>query len=275
MQNLNAFSINEIYPSKESLVKGMHCIMDISDGARLKCWYKDENDVVFLYKENKINTYGEYTFESLAEILAMRLCDQLGIPCVRIRYSPEAILSQVMLPATELKSFVELSDEMSHSFHLSNLTTFNITTLLNPRTNPYCNRVVQMLLFDALIGNSDRHPGNFMYSDSNGFYPLFDNGSSLCCYVLDCQIQDILLDTNRFLAMCTTKSKPVLRDQQKLTHKQLVEILRESYPKQFGNFSKSLGKLKIEELFNGISVSSKRKELISKFLEYRAKWFEV
>ena len=130
-----------------------------------------------------------------------------------------------------------------------------------------------MLLFDALIGNSDRHPGNFACTDNHEFYPLFDNGSSLCSYVREEEIENFFRDKHRFISMCTTKSKPVLRDDQKLTHEQLVNILRYSFDFEFNRFKRNLLNLDVSSCILTLPISDKRKSLIQQFLEYRLKWF--
>ena len=254
------------------LLSNKEVVSDVSDGARAKLWVKDKSGNLYLYKVDKQHVNGEYTYEGLSEFLAMRIGGELQIPVVDIILGNHCILSKVMWEEP-LHTFIELSDEMSHSFHMSNLTTFNVRTLLNQKTNPYYKETINMLLFDALIGNSDRHPGNFMYNENKGFYPLFDNGSSLLCYVRDSEIMAILKDHMRFKAICETKSKPVLRDEQKLMHKELVHILRNQYPDIFNYFSSSLACLDINSIFNGLEISDERRKLITKFLEYRIQWF--
>lgn len=263
---------NEIYTADSDLLYGKHQLEDISDGARIKYWVEDTEGIRYLYKQSKINTFGEYTYEHISEYLVKRICDMISVPCVTILIGSTGILSKVMWKEN-LQSFVELSDEFSHSFHLSNLSTFNISTLLNEKSNPYCKNIVQMLLLDALVGNSDRHPGNFMYNSELGFYPLFDNGSSLCAYVRDVQVSEILKDSNRFRALNTSKSKPVLRDNQKLTHEQLVLILKERYPLEYFKFKSNSLNLELDKLFDGLTLSEEHICIVRKFLEYRLCWF--
>lgn len=253
-----------------NLLNGTVELEDISDGARVKKWVMKDGSR-YLYKRSKINSFGEYTYEHLSEFLAMRLGKMMRVPVVDIVLGGCDILSKVVTDGT-LQSFLEFSDEFSHSFHLSNLTTFNISTLLNKENNPYWQEVIEMLLFDALIGNSDRHPGNFLH-DGSKFYPLFDNGSSLCAYERDCNVEHILRDANRFNAICVTKSKPVLRDEQKITHKELVEILRRQHPREFCNFQDKISKINLSTLWQGITVPEVRKKLVTKFLETRMLWF--
>lgn len=261
----------DILKYRENNLKGFYTESSVSDGARFKCWVRDRNNIKFLYKENKIHTTGEYTKENYSEYISMLIARQINIPCVDIILKDNAILSKVM-SNDSLKSFIECSEEFSHSFHMSNLTTFNISTLLNKEYNIYYKEVITMLLFDALIGNSDRHPGNFMYTLKQ-FYPLFDNGSSLCAYVKESEIRDFLKDRHRFEAMCTTKSKPVVRDSQKLTHEQLVDIIRRNYTDVYTLFKNSLYNLNIDGILDRVDLSTDRKELLRQFLSYRLRWF--
>lgn len=245
----------------------------LADGARMKYWITTKTGEQYVYKKDKCHADGTYTYESCAELLASRIGAMIGVPVVDIVLGDHEIFSKVMW-TEKLHTFIELSEELSHSFHMSNLQTFNIRTLLNSTANPYCSEIVTMLLFDALIGNSDRHPGNFMYSTERGFYPLFDNGSSFLCYVKDDIIDDVMHDDKRFVAMCETKSKPVLRDEQKLTHKELVSILRVSYPDEFETFRSGLRNLNISILFENLPIPFKRQGLLRNFLMYRLEWFK-
>lgn len=263
----------KIYTNDKLMLDGLSLECDISDGARTKIWYTDSVNRL-LYKRSKLHTDTSYTYEHVSEYLAMLIGRDLDVPVVDISMSDCAILSRVMSFAA-LHSFVEYSDEFSHSFHLSNLQTFNISTLLNPNNNVYWRETIRMLLFDILIGNSDRHPGNFVYSDEYGFYPLFDNGSSLLCYVKDKDVPSILRDGNRFKAINTTKSKPVLRDNGKLTHLELLTILKKQHPILVGNFAEKVISLNSDTIVSKVPMSDAHKELIIQFLEYRKKWFEV
>lgn len=245
-------------------------ISDCSDGARKKVWVNCA-DEIYLYKEDKKHVTGESTYESVAEYLASKIARGLNIKNVDIVLGNHAVLSKKMWDV-ELKSFLDYSDELSHSFHLSNLTTYNVSTLLSD-DNIYRDEIIQMLLFDALIGNSDRHPGNYLYADTLGFYPLFDNGSSLCAYVEEAKIKEFLIDGLRFNALCESKSKPVLRDGQKITHHKLVEILKQEFPIQFSAFRETLESYDCVKDIESLPITEQRKELLIKFLEHRRAWF--
>ena len=254
----------------KELLSGVTVITDVSDGAKRKYWVL-KNGKKYLLKVSKVHYNGELTQEHVSEYLTMKIANALDIPCVNILLGGSAILSEVMLNE-EVQSFIEYSEEFSHSFHLSNLQTFNVSTLLNPDNNMYVSDVVTMLLFDAFIGNSDRHPGNFGIT-SHGFYPLFDNGSSLLAYVKEGDLSSYLNDEMRFRSCMYTKSKPVLRDNQKLTHKELVDILRVKHRDVFMSFSNRVMQLDIRTLLSDLPISEERKKLLFKFLSERVLWF--
>lgn len=183
----------------------------------------------------------------------------------------DGILSQAVESPGDLYNFLVYSEVFTHSFHLSNLRTYTVRTLLSDR-NKYQNECIRMLLFDILIGNSDRHPGNFGYT-TNGFYPLYDNGSSLCAYVRDADIPSILRDSRRFNAVCDTKSRPVVMNETRLTHHTLLSQLYLKFPFSVMDFGSSLSCLNIEEIMQGIPIPEIRKELLVKYLSVHKQWF--
>lgn len=252
---------------------GMYVVVDsfLSDGARTKYWCHSGNSI-YLYKEDKVHPGGEKTFESVSEYLAMILGDLIGVPVVQIVLGNHYILSKVMRNE-EVHSFIEYSEEFSHSFHMSNLKTYTLGTLLSDK-NKYKRNVIEMLLFDILIGNSDRHPGNFGYT-SRGFYPLFDNGSSLCAYVKESTIADLLRDKAKFKALCYSKSRPTIRGESKLTHYDLLKQLDSLFPEHVSKFCRKIQVIDLDFVLSLLPISEDRKYLLRAFLEERVSWFEA
>jgi hypothetical protein len=82
---------------------------------------------------------------------------------------------------------------------------------------------IQMLLFDFLIGNSDRHQSNWAILIKPSFdkkkisfrvrwSPLYDNGSSLCCFINNEELNQLLgKDKERFEALVDSKSRSRIR----------------------------------------------------------------
>lgn len=267
----NMFSNCDYYSSVIPFDLTLKTIM--SDGAHSKFWVVLPDGREGIYKINKLTSKGTYTYENVSEILAKAIGDRVGVPVCSVQIYNNAILS-IAETLEPLYSFLAYSEEFSHSYHMSNLQTFNVSSLLNPRNNKYCSEVLSMLLFDILIGNSDRHPGNFAIT-SQGFYPLYDNGSSLCAYVNEEDINSLFSDSMRWRALQYSKSKPVLRDEQKLTHYQLLNLLKLQFPEEVAKFAHALSSVDIIEVLETVSryVSQKRYELLYEFLAERKAWF--
>lgn len=91
-------------------------------------------------------------------------------------------------------------------------------------------------IFDCLIGNTDRHHNNWgiivnVYTGEQRFSPLYDNDSSLCCLEDEREIDQILKDRHRYLALLTTKSKSKigLNNIKRPRHLDMVKYLKENY----------------------------------------------
>ncbi|WP_077612891.1 HipA domain-containing protein [Clostridium sp. Marseille-P2415] len=142
---------------------------------------------------------------------------------------------------------------------------------------------IEMLFFDFLIGNTDRHQNNWaLLTTSNGSRvrrsPLYDNGSSLCCYVLEEDISLLLgKDTNRFKTLIDTKSRSLVRLNPKVkkhpSHKEVIEYLLKECPGiSFHIANKMVDVLTdgcIENILIDVQdyITLERKTLIFKFLQ--------
>ena len=150
-------------------------------------------------------------------------------------------------------------------------------------------KIIQMMLFDYLIGNSDRHQNNWailVKSDKRQknfneriFCPLYDNGSSLCSYVTDEQAKEILgKDKTRFEAIVNTKSRSMIRidatSKNRPTHLEVAEYLLRQYPEAKNiafEFCSSLTMRQIETLIEQYQdlASENKLKLIKLFLVWK------
>lgn len=106
---------------------------------------------------------------------------------------------------------------------------------------------IEMMLFDYVIGNSDRHQSNwaiianFILEDNKikgvriRKSPLYDNGSSLCSFVYSDSVDKFFsADSVRFNALVGSKSKSLIRidgTRKALpTHEAVVKYLLDTYP---------------------------------------------
>ena len=101
-----------------------------------------------------------------------------------------------------LCSTCELFCDINHSYvpiyrFVKNCTLRNVSEFLKSLSENYYNDFVDMLIFDALIYNEDRHFGNFGLIVDNRtnkpicFAPLFDHGLSLFNYITEDGLKDI------------------------------------------------------------------------------------
>ena len=150
---------------------------------------------------------------------------------------------------------------------------------------------LEMMVFDFLIGNADRHQSNWAVLKRVGIpgqggrqvrrCPLYDNGSSLCCYVNDFQLERMFgSDPGPFRALSDTKSRSVIRiDESSKTlprHREVLEYILREYPETLGICERFLKKVKGEALDEIMSMyppeilSEKKNELIRRFLKRKA-----
>lgn len=109
---------------------------------------------------------------------------------------------------------------------------------------------LKMLMFDYLIGNTDRHQSNWALILNNGkmkWSPLYDNSSSLCAYIAEEQISDYLgKDKNRWKALVDTKSRSMIRcrmdDDKRPTHLNVLKYLKENYYDKTYEFAEKIVK---------------------------------
>ena len=141
---------------------------------------------------------------------------------------------------------------------------------------------IEVLLFDFMIGNTDRHQSNWaLLKDEAGQYrpcPLYDNGSSLCSYIEDEQIERLFSkDTGPMRRLTDTGSRSRIRidgtKKKEPTHKEVICYILDQYPRSAvptaHNFLERLTQNEIDRLLNGLPeeiFSENRKRLVSYYL---------
>ena len=150
--------------------------------------------------------------------------------------------------------------------------------------------ISKILLFDALIGNSDRHHSNWGITETKGslsaekglfpvnvmtLSPLYDNGSSLCSYINESDIEKILKDKMRYESIINTKSKSAIgwNSIRPIRHFELIKNLRNEYYESTVNFVINIKKNVTEQSINAILsnfddniISKQMKKLLKKFI---------
>ena len=150
--------------------------------------------------------------------------------------------------------------------------------------------IAKIILFDALIGNSDRHHSNWGITETKGFLkfddgiipankmrlsPLYDNGSSLCSYINENDIETILKDKMKYEAIINTKSKSAIgwNNMRPIRHFELIKNLKEEYFDETIDFVKNIKKNITEQSidtilsnFDDTIISNQMKQLLKQFI---------
>ena len=150
--------------------------------------------------------------------------------------------------------------------------------------------ISKIVLFDALIGNSDRHHSNWGITETKGFLkfddgispanemrlsPLYDNGSSLCSYINENDIETILKDKMKYEAIINTKSKSAigLNNIRPIRHFELVKNLKDEYYDETVAFVKIIRENITEQSidtilsnFDDTIISNQMKKLLKQFI---------
>lgn len=208
-----------------------------SNGCLSKVWYKNNNDI-YLVKGNMCYKSGFKGYEPYAEVIASIVADVLSIPHVPYTLAPASNFRDVHVYDCDYvsvcrkyeipKGVQKLSAiEYLDAFYGKSINTNFWSAIIRTPVDKKC--LCDMLLFDAIIGNNDRHLNNWEYVISeNGEVrqlPLFDNGSSLLAF--EEELPHTIPKIGRDL------SKPFAR-----THFKQVSLIKKCYPSYCFNINK-------------------------------------
>ena len=219
-------------------------------GRSEKEWLVSENGQICLFKYPKSDETTEHVSEHLAcqigriigiETAAVDLAcrnRRMGSISYRLNTDTQDLVEGIWFISGPYPRFNKdrLIDEESGQHYCLQMIETSLGELFNQQST------AEMLLFDFLIGNTDRHQSNWailvetVEARPNATWPcpLYDNGSSLCSYVTEKQINQINHnDNNALLALVDTKSKSRIWidgfSKSQPTHKEMIRHILKRY----------------------------------------------
>ena len=260
-------------------------------GRSEKIWLKNpETHQIGLFKYKK----DVETKDHISEKLASDLAALLEIPCAHVkigRYQGrEGSMSFLINKDSEdLIEGIWLISEHYPNYSAERMVDdsldeyYSLEMMVNSiEKYGLLSELLKMLIFDYLIGNSDRHQNNWAIISRGerdyAFSPLYDNSSSLCCYVPEQEISSLLgNDAKRWNALVRTKSISIVRldkkNKKRPRHEEVLGYLGEHYCDRISGFIRQIQQRITAGNIDAILteypetlLSLDRKELIKRFL---------
>lgn len=234
------------------------------------------------------------TTDHVSECIAYKIAQLLEIPCAKFELgiyrgregsmsyniieNPEQILVEgiyfitLIYPGYNSEKFIDSNTHHRYSVEMVKKSIERFVPIES---------FLKMLMFDYLIGNSDRHQNNWallLEKKEMRWSPLYDNSSSLCAYISEDQIESYFgKDKNRWRSLVDTKSKSLLRcqvsDEKRPTHLTVLKYIKENYFGETYDFAKKIITVLTEEKIYDIlkqystaELSDHKKKLIYRYL---------
>ncbi|MCB2358677.1 HipA domain-containing protein [Clostridium estertheticum] len=267
-------------------------------GASEKKWLINaETKQKGIFKFPKGVDIGRPTGEYWAEKVAYQLAEVLGIECAKVdigifRGRVGSMSYMILKEEEELIEGIQYITNIYKGYNQDKFIDYiseepySIKMILQSiKETGLENDFLIIPIFDALIGNSDRHHSNWgiVRNKINGeirISPLYDNGSSLCCLINPKDVPNFLRDKTRFKSLIFSKSKSMIRwsKPNRIGHFELVEHIKNNY--YDGTISivnkirENLSNTKIKNIIEGYDdtiINPMIKELLYIFLVRRRK----
>ncbi len=220
--------------------------------------------------------------ESCSEKMSYEIAKVLGYECAKIELAKDendtiGILNYFFNdedhPHYDMMSFLNTFNDKEKYY----ATLTNILKILISLDKELINDFIKIMVFDSLIGETDRHAENWGITISNKEYkisPLYDNGCNLLREFRKeekaQELENDLLDLDRYISR--SKTHIYKDDNTKYNHFDLIRELKNKYPdivqKELENLNKITNDI-IYDIVNKIPddlLTEKHKEYIIRYL---------
>lgn len=253
-------------------------------GSRVKKLVIDNNGnkAFFKYEGN-----GYLVSEACSEKMSYEIAKVLGYECARIELARDSegvlgILNYLFVDIGNAEhidavSYLNMHDEERPNYY----TISNIKKTLDNLDENLFGSFIRIMVFDALVGEQDRHEENWGIEIINNQYklsPLYDNGCNLLRNFKDKSYAEAYYSGVKDFDVYINKSKTLVYKEDKkkqYKHFELIEYLNENYHEIVQKEIKNLNKLTdkyIEEIVEKIPddlLTKKHKEYIIEYLKKR------
>lgn len=205
--------------------------------------------------------------EACSEKLAYEIAKVLGYKCAKIDLAIDddnqiGVLNyyfsdRITAPHTDIVAYLNKNKNERNYYY----TISNIKYVLDEIDNNLFKDFVKIMIFDALIGEQDRHEENWGITESDGKYyisPLYDNGDSLLREFKNIENALKYYNKQKDFDAYINRSKTIIYKEDntsKYKHFELVKYLYDNYPQYTTSELNNLKKLTneiIDEVVNKI-----------------------
>lgn len=226
-------------------------------GTRNKFVVVDKNNNIAFFKHYKYNCR-----EICSEKICYEIARVIGFECARIELAQDDnhmigilnyrfVMPKIGQEHTDILEFLASDNADRKEFY----SLINIIKCLNNINVELLSSFVKIMVFDALVGETDRHEENWgitKYNREITLSPLYDNG---CNLLWQCSDKDLLKfenDSNIFNDYIWKSPTCIFsNEKRKYKHFELIGELYKRYPEEVKKSIKSLKKLtnyKIENI---------------------------
>lgn len=218
----------------------------------------NRNQLAFFKYQGK----GYNVSEACSEKLCYELARVLGYDCARIELAKDSngnlgVLNYLFVKPnsvehTDAIDYLNIHDKDRSKFY----TISNIKATLDNLDKNLFNDFLKIMLFDALVGEQDRHEENWGVKKINGRYvisPLYDNGCSLLREFKDDNFAEGYYSEKKDFDAYIKRSTTIIYKEDgksRYKHFELIKYLNETYHSILLNEVEKLYKLKDKDIEN-------------------------